>query len=285
MARVEQVQSAGPAGPAGDALDVLVLGSGSSGNAVLVESAGTRVLVDAGLGPRVCAERLRSLGVDLFPRGVDALVVTHEHGDHAAHVLPLARALKCPLWLHAGIRAPKVRARFADAVVPLHRGEARRLGALVVEISPLPHDAPNVAVRISGPFGAFAYATDLGHAPRGLAAFLGASDLVLLEANHCEAMLSSGPYPERLKQRISCDTGHLSNEQAGTLVAAMAAFGAPLVALCHLSRTNNTPERALAAVRARAPRAEVRVLDHGVSERLVVRAASRRPPIQLSLTL
>lgn len=269
----------------GPGLHVLVLGSGSSGNAVLVESAGTRVLVDAGLGPRVCAERLRRLGVDLFPRGIDALVVTHEHGDHAAHVLPLARSLKCPLWLHAGVKAPKARARFGDAVVPLRRAEARPLGALVVETHPLPHDAPNVAVRVSGPFGAFAYATDLGHAPRGLAAFLGASDLVLLEANHCEELLATGPYPERLKRRIACDTGHLSNAQAGALVAEMGRFGEPLVALCHLSRTNNTPERALAAVRACAPAARVRVLDHGATERLVVRAPSRRAPVQLSLAL
>ena len=270
---------------AGQALHVLVLGSGSSGNAVLVESAGTRVLVDAGLGPRMCAERLRRLGVDLFPRGIDALGVTHDHGDHAAHVLPLARALKCPLWLHEGIGAPKVRARFAHAIVPLRRAEARPLGALVVETYPLPHDAPNVAVRVSGPLGAFAYATDLGHAPRGLAAFLGASDLVLLEANHCEELLASGPYPERLKRRIACNTGHLSNTQAGALVAEMGRFGEPLVALCHLSRTNNTPARAMAAVQAGAPGARVRVLEHGATERIVVRPRARRAPVQLSLAL
>ncbi len=266
------------------AMQLFVLGSGSSGNAVLVESSGVRVLIDAGLGPRVCAERLRVLGAALFPRGVDALIVTHEHGDHAAHLLPLARALRCPLWLHEGVAAPAARARFAASVVPLPRDGSRALGALVIETRSLPHDAPNIAVRVSGPHGAVGYATDLGHVPRGLAGFLGASDLVLLEANHCRTMLAEGPYAPRLKRRILSDTGHLSNDQAAALVGEMRQHGDPLVALCHLSRTNNTPERALTTVAARATPSRVRVLDHGAPAHLVVEhRPHRRPLVQLSL--
>lgn len=259
---------------------LFVLGSGSSGNAVLVEAGNTRILVDAGLGPRACVKRLRTLGVDLFPRSVDAIVVTHEHGDHAAHMVSLGKSLRCPLVLHEGIRAPVARARFS--VVSLSTSAKLTIGDLEIEAHSLPHDAPNVALRLSGADGTFGYATDLGHVPRGLAAFLAASDVVMLEANHCPARLAKGPYPDHLKRRITGGSGHLSNDEAGALVHAMSAFGDPLVALCHLSLVNNEPDVALAQVSARAPRARLVVLEHGTPEELVVKRAPRRAAIQLA---
>ena len=98
--------------PESGCMRVWFLSSGSSGNVAIVESNGARLLVDAGLGPKVCATRMRQLGADLFPRGVTAIVVTHHHGDHIAHLEPLARALRVPVYLHAGISASRVRARY-----------------------------------------------------------------------------------------------------------------------------------------------------------------------------
>lgn len=258
---------------------IYVLGSGSTGNAVLVEAAGTRILVDAGLGPVVCQKRLRALGVDLFPRSVDALVVTHEHADHAAHLHPLAKALRCPLVLHPGIAAPAIRNKYEILAL----GPAGVLvGGARIEAMEIPHDAPNVAVRIASETGVLAYATDLGHVPRGLDSFLAASDVAMLESNHCRRRLAEGPYPEKLRRRISGGLGHLSNHEAGDLVAAMGRHGDPLVALCHLSLANNDPDVAIVQVRERAPRARLTVLEHGTPEVLDVVRATRRGQVQLA---
>jgi len=257
---------------------VFVLGSGSTGNAVLVEAGGARVLVDAGIGAHACVKRLRALGADLFPRSVDALVVTHEHADHAGHLHPLAKTLRSPLVLHPGVRAPAIRKKFP--VIELG-AQPVKVGSLLLEAMPIPHDAPNVAVRVAGESGVFAYATDLGHVPPGLDAFLAASDLVMLESNHCRKRLASGPYPEKLKRRISGGLGHLSNDETGELVRAMGSFGDPLVALCHLSLANNEPDVALMQARAKAPGARLTVLEHGCPELLPVARASRRGVVQL----
>ncbi len=263
-------------------MKLYVLGSGSTGNAVIVQAGDARVLVDAGLGPVTCVKRLRALGEDLFPRGVDALVVTHEHADHAGHLLPLAKALRCPLVLHDGVAAPVARQRF-----PVLRlgGAPVDLGDLRIESFPLPHDAPNVALRVSSRDRSMAYATDLGHAPEGLASFLAASDALLLEANHCHEALASGPYTERLRRRISSNVGHLSNVEAGLLVRDVRALGDPLIALCHLSQVNNAPDLALRDVGRLAPRARLTVLPHGEPVALDVARASTRAAVQLSLGL
>jgi phosphoribosyl 1,2-cyclic phosphodiesterase len=273
------------AAEADDSLRVYVLGSGSTGNALLVCGHGKRLLVDAGIGPRALVTRLRAFGVDLFPRGVDAIVVTHDHADHAGHLVPLGKSLKCPLWLHEGLEAKVARGRFE--VCSFGREGTLALGDVRVETRIIPHDAPNVAVRITTPSGVIAYATDLGHVPKGLAAFVGASDLCLLESNHCTRMLAEGPYPEKLRRRISGGLGHLSNAQTGELVAAMGSFGDPLVALCHLSHVNNTPDRALATVREKAPEARLTVVEHGTPELLHVTPGpkGRRPEVQLTLGL
>ncbi|MEO8874884.1 MAG: MBL fold metallo-hydrolase, partial [Polyangiaceae bacterium] len=84
---------------------VFVLSSGSCGNAVIVEAEGTRILLDAGIGPKKAVKAMRVLGDDIFPRGFDAIIITHHHGDHMAHLEPHARATLAPLYLHSGISA------------------------------------------------------------------------------------------------------------------------------------------------------------------------------------
>jgi len=272
------VRSPGTLAPA---VRIWVLGSGSSGNCLVVEAEGERLVVDAGMGPNRATERMRELGADLVTsRAPLGLFVTHDHGDHAAHALPIARALRSPLYAHAGVHLERAQKRVA--VHPYAPGVAIPLGPFVVEALSLPHDAPHVALRIAAAGRRFAIATDLGHATRDLRAFLATCDLVLLEANHCPHMLEAGPYPPRLKRRVGGPLGHLANDQAGDLAASLEDTRVARLVLVHLSRTNNTPERALDAVASRLRRLPVEALPHGEPRRLDVEAGSRfRPAHQL----
>ncbi len=270
---------------------IWLLSSGSSGNAAIVEAAGGRLLLDAGLGPRVVAARMRALGGELFPRGVDGVVITHQHGDHIAHLEPLARALRAPLFLHAGITATRARQRFD--VRAFDPGDTLRVGPFEVATMSLPHDAPQIALRIGVASGSghplrFGLATDLGHVPAGLAAFLGACDEALLEANYCPDMMRDGPYPPHLKRRVTGHLGHLANDQTAALAAALVGSRLHRLWLGHLSQVNNTPALALAGVRALAPALDVQVIPHGEPRALdvvagVSGAAPRRTADQIAL--
>lgn len=259
-----------------------VLGTGSSGNSLLVEAEGVRILVDAGLGPRSLEARLAALGVSLdrggpchlrhprHPReargplsqlAIDAIVPTHHHGDHFGGVEKIARAVGCPVYLHPGIFAPRIRARFE--VREYAMGRSFRIGSLQVTAEHVPHDAPQVALRIASEDHALGIATDVGRVTPNLAGLLATCDAALLEANHCTEMLAFGPYPMRLRQRVGGGLGHLSNVQTAELAAKLVGSRLGRIYLGHLSRSNNTPERALETVASAAPRMDVSVLPHG----------------------
>jgi phosphoribosyl 1,2-cyclic phosphodiesterase len=246
-----------------------VLGSGSSGNAVLVEADGARVLLDAGIGPRAAAARLTALGAALLPRGVDAIVATHQHGDHFGAIEKLARALEAPVYLHRGIEGRRVRSRFA--VREFEPGRPFRVGELEISAERVPHDAPQVALRVASRAAAFGMATDIGHVTPALVALLGACDGAIVEANHCPEMLAHGTYPAHLKARVSGGLGHLSNPGCADLAARLVGSRLGRMWLGHLSRSNNTPERALETVAAAAKRIDVGVLPHGAISVLDVR--------------
>jgi phosphoribosyl 1,2-cyclic phosphodiesterase len=260
---------------------VWLLGSGSTGNAAIIEAPvsdggqgpGARLLIDAGLGPRSCATRMRQLGADLFPAGVVGIVVTHHHGDHIAHLEPLVRALRAPVYLHEGIAAARVRARYL--VRPYARRGVFSIGPFHVRAEPIPHDAPQVALSISARGFRFGIATDLGHVPARLVDLLAECDEALVEANHCIELLQGGPYPPRLKTRVAGDFGHLSNDQAAGLAERLGQTRLTRLWLGHLSRSNNTPARAIDRVRSRARGFDVEVLEHGVPRLLELQGRSR----------
>jgi phosphoribosyl 1,2-cyclic phosphodiesterase len=261
---------------------VFVLGSGSSGNSLVIESDGARVVIDAGINPTAASEILRALGTELFvlsERGRGAsenggpigVVVTHEHGDHIAKLPPMLRALRAPAFLHAGILAPRVRARFD--VRPYGPGVPVRLGPFEIEAFEVPHDARQMALRIRAGGRMFGLATDLGLVPAGLSQFLGECDTVLVESNHCPSLLEAGPYPFHLKRRVRGGRGHLANEQTAELVRRFSGTRVARVLLGHLSRVNNTPDLALSVVRARAGGIPVDVIPHGSPCTFEVRAS------------
>jgi phosphoribosyl 1,2-cyclic phosphodiesterase len=263
---------------------VFVLSSGSCGNAIVVEAEGVRILIDAGIGPKRAVNAMRALGGEIFPRGFDAIVITHHHGDHMAHLEQHARSSQAPLYLHSGIVAPQARKKFV--VHSYERGEHFNIGALTVRTLAIPHDAPQIAISVSSSSRAFGIVTDLGHVPYSLLKMLGDCDAALVEANYCDDLLDAGPYPMHLKRRVSGDFGHLSNEQTAELAARLVGTRLGRLYLCHLSKANNSPARALAGVRASAPEIESSVILHGEPHLLDIGTCvpTRRRAEQLSLS-
>ncbi len=269
---------------------VWVLGTGSSGNLLLVEVQGTRIFLDAGIGPKKAAIRMRELGGELFPRGADAIVPTHEHNDHCAQLEALAKALQMPkkdfgepkILLHEGMLAARVRHRFETKTFAMNHASVS-VGAITIESIGIPHDAPQIAIRVTAGGVSFGYVTDLGSSTAALPAFLGACDTVMIESNYDEGMLNEGPYPAKLKRRILGPLGHLSNEQTAALLRDVARHGRPRVLLCHLSKLNNTPELAQRAARAACPTLDVSVLEHGEPKIVDVVRTRHRAAKQLSL--
>jgi phosphoribosyl 1,2-cyclic phosphodiesterase len=234
---------------------VISLGSGSSGNALLVQSGETSVLVDAGFSARLLAGRLRSLGV--APTSLSAILLTHEHGDHACGALSLAcqhgiPILSDPRTIDAVMKQPAREARPAGWTperIDVLVGKAARLGSLEVRSFAISHDAvAPCGFTLSTSAWRVGVMTDSGMVgPQAIEALRGAH-LLVIEANHDKARLLSGPYPWYLKQRILGPTGHLSNEQTGEALTQMLDDGPCWLWLAHLSRTNNTPDLARAQV-------------------------------------
>lgn len=229
-------------------MKVWILGSGSSGNAVLVEADGTRVLVDVGFGPRTLAARLKAASVD--PSSIDACFLTHDHSDHVSGV---ARAAKRWGWAvfatNGTARSPALE---SVSVTTLSADARLRVDRLELTAIATPHDANEpvgfVATAVStGARAAICY--DIGHASENVRTLCREVDILVLEANHDEGMLWAGPYPPWLCQRIAGDSGHLSNRAAAALARDSITPRTAHVVLAHLSEKNNTPEMARSAVR------------------------------------
>lgn len=268
-------------GSAATEMRVYVLGSGSSGNALLVEAypnddRRTRVLVEAGIPPRVVTTRLAELGLSLGPGDLDAVIATHEHGDHFGHAAQLSAAFAAPLYVHARIDAPPN----TDVKRYPVDGPALRIGALALSAAQVPHDAPQVALRLDDGARALGIATDIGRVTPPLVDLLAQCDAALVEANHCSEMLAFSDYPEVVKRRVGGGLGHLSNAQTAELAARLVGSRLARMWLGHLSRTNNSPARALETVAERAHRIDVEVLPEHTPIALDVRQTR---PHQLGL--
>lgn len=251
-----------------------VLGSGSSGNALLVDAAGTRILVDAGVGPHKLEARLSRLGEALHPRGVDAIVPTHHHGDHFAQLERLAVVLRAPIFVHRGIDLRRLTRRLDLRTYSM--GRPFRIGDLEITTERVPHDAPQVAVRVATREHALGVAVDVGHVTRDVVSLLASCDAAIVEANHCSELLQLGEYPQHLKRRIASGYGHLSNRAAADLASRLVGSRVTRLWLGHLSRENNTPDRALDVVASSAKRIAVDVLRHGAIETIDVRAKAQQ---------
>jgi len=290
------------------ALRLAVLGSGSGGNATLIEGGGARILVDAGFSCRGLVQRLRYVGVE--PEEIDAILITHEHGDHLGGAAAFSASFGVPIYCTRGTaRAagialegaePAFRPLFAVAEAspdepaapvarPVEAGRAFDIESLTVRAFGVPHDAVETvgfivsdgtggATAAGGAGGAgraaggatVGYATDLGHVPAAVRDWLKDCDLLIMEANHDVGMLRAGPYPEAVKERVLSRHGHLDNLAAADLLCDVARERTRTVVLAHLSRTNNHPDIALDAVRRR-------FAEHGRRAPVLMAADQARP--------
>ncbi|SMG00910.1 MBL fold metallo-hydrolase [Burkholderia singularis] len=229
------------------------LGSGSEGNALVVEASSgvttTRVLLDCGFSAKEIERRLARL--DLSVDVLDAIFVTHEHGDHVGCALTLARRASLPLYMSWGT----ARAIGADdAGIDLRvlwEGDAVALGDLSVLPYTVPHDAREPLQFVFGD-GAkrLGVLTDVGMSTPHIGTVLSGCDALVLEANHDAAMLAASRYPASLKARIGGSHGHLSNDAAAQILAALDCSRLKHLVAAHLSQQNNTPELAQAALAA-----------------------------------
>jgi phosphoribosyl 1,2-cyclic phosphodiesterase len=241
------------------------LGSGSSGNALVVEARvglfTTRLLVDNGFPFAALQRRLARAGLTL--PDLDAVLLTHEHADHVGGVAALLRRTSLPVYASAGTAAAAQLKR-AGRWRPLRAGVSVDLGGVAVHPFAVPHDASE-PLQFVFDDGAcrLGVVTDLGAPTAAVAAALGGVAALVLECNHDIELLLGGRYPPFLKQRIAGAQGHLSNAQAADLLARLDRSALRQVVAAHLSRENNRPQLARAALAAvlGCAAAEVRVAD------------------------
>ena len=247
----EPVASVAPPPPclAGPPLRVGVLGSGSGGNAVVIESGKHRILLDAGFSARELSKRMKLLGVD--PLGIEAVVLTHEHQDHCKGADGFAKKFKVPIFGTEGtLVGSRLRDEVARQAVLIRSGVPREVAGFWIEPFTLPHDAREpVGIVVEDPLGRrVGLVADLGCRTSLAWGRLHDLDVLILETNHDLDMLRNGPYPWSLKQRVAGRHGHLSNREAAEGLPELMNDRLRWVVLYHLSRTNNLPALAAAAI-------------------------------------
>jgi phosphoribosyl 1,2-cyclic phosphodiesterase len=224
-------------------MNVIVLNSGSNGNAVYVESraTGAGVLLDCGISCKQIEQRLKIHG--RFLQNIQAVFITHEHADHVRGLGTLQKRHRVPAYFTRATQRWTWNTASVQNVRNIKNLDTVQIGDITVHSFPKSHDASDpVFIKIECNGKSFLYITDLGTHNEYVAAELKHADAILLESNYDVGMLWNGSYPEDLKVRVASDVGHLSNDQAFDLLRTCIDGKSPIVIFGHISENNNTPE-------------------------------------------
>ena len=265
-------------------MKLAVLGTGSRGNAIAVQADGATLLVDAGFGPRTLQRRAEAAGLELT--ALAGIVLTHEHGDHARGAMALAARLGCGVYATPGtLAALGPDGERGHPLPPI--GESLVIGPFRVDAARTAHDAREpVAVAVTDGAGRrVGIAWDLGRSTSGVRHLLRGAHALVLEANHDEVMLQTGPYPASVRQRIGGSTGHLSNRLAAELAAELWSPRLEVVVLAHVSEQCNDAEVARRTVGQALRRRGFRGRLYVAGQRDPLPVITLRPADQLVLTL
>ncbi len=223
-----------------------ILGSGSKGNATIVQSGSTTIMIDCGFTIKESVRRLELVGIK--PAAINAILVTHEHGDHISGVGPFARKFQIPVHMTRGSWIPHrmgklPRQQLFCSHTPFTIGE------LTITPFPVPHDAREPCQFTFESGGKkLGILTDTGKITPHIEGHLDRCDALILETNHDLQMLRDGPYPPALQLRVGGDLGHLNNQQAATLLEKIDTSHLQHLVAAHLSEQNNRQECAIAAL-------------------------------------
>ncbi|MGJ8619103.1 MAG: MBL fold metallo-hydrolase [Methylophilaceae bacterium] len=218
------------------------LGSGSSGNGMVIEQASTRLLLDCGFSVKETIARLARL--DLMPEEITGILITHEHDDHAKGAFKLAEKFNIPIWLSHGTRVMTERYMSKASIAQVNVLDSHTMFAINdIEITPfpVPHDArePTQFVFNNGQHK-LGVLTDVGDSTPHIELMLSGCDALVLECNHDLTMLESGPYSYALKKRVGGGLGHLDNDSAAQLLSKLDTSRLKHIIAAHLSAKNNT---------------------------------------------
>ncbi len=230
-------------------LHICSLRSGSKGNSTLVFSNTTKILVDCGISCKMAVSALSDIGIS--PYDINAVVVTHEHGDHIKGINLFSGKYAIPVFANSDTWTSMRNSldRVCEECVKIIEEESVKIGDINVCAFPISHDAANpVGYTFVAGDEKISVATDMGTVTPAVYAALQGSDKILLEANHDVNLLSMGAYPQMLKRRILGDFGHLCNDRAGEIALSLLNSGTKNFLLGHLSRENNNPDLAYATV-------------------------------------
>mgnify|MGYP000744689553 CR=1 FL=1 len=230
---------------------LISLQSGSSGNCIYVESNDVRLLFDAGLSASQVDHRLAAHEID--PKTIDALFISHNHSDHVRCANMYLKKFGFPLFATEPTLYAAKRSVIFERGADIHHfrsGTSTKIKHVTIETICTPHDAVDgVVFVIDDGQHRLGICTDVGHVFQDLKSLVKGVDGLFLESNYDEEMLENGSYPYFLKKRISGPGGHISNREAANLVAKNATARLQWLCLAHLSASNNSPEKALAAHR------------------------------------
>jgi len=250
--------------------------SGSSGNCLFVQSENTKLLVDSGESARKIENALSSINVDA--KNIDGILITHEHVDHTKSLGTLSKKYNIPVyasqetWAAMPEQSQKIDSSLQKFYIP---NETLKIGDFSINPFEIPHDAANpCGFNICHNDIQMSIATDLGHITKELTEAIEKSSFILLESNYDPEILKFSRYPYYLKKRISGEYGHLSNNEAGKLIAYLSNGNLKNVMLGHLSKENNFPELAYKTVADE-------LINHNFSAEIGLSVASRENPSKI----